>query len=134
MKKLIAFALAVVMLLSMTACGTVNETDVAILWSGDGIVHVPNSLINTMERAMYIENIAYTHYGANGDQASQTAQALDALNGGCAALAVELVEPAAAQEILDAAGEPMLSNYESWPAQGKLRPYEAVMYLLIKSE
>ena len=33
------------------------------------------------------------------------------------------------QEILDAAGEPALSNYDSWPAGGKLRPYEAIMYL-----
>lgn len=103
MKKLIAFALAAVMLLGLAACGTINKTDVAILWSGDGIVHVPNSLINTMERAMYIENIAYAHYGANGDQAAQTAQAKEALDGGCAALAVELVDAAAAQEILDLA-------------------------------
>ena len=103
MKKLIAFALAAVMLLGLAACGTINQNDVAILWSGDGIVRIPNSLINTMERAMYIENIAYTHYGANGDQAAQTAQALEALENGCAALAVELVNSAAAQEILDAA-------------------------------
>ena len=103
MKKLIAFALAAVMLLGLAACGTINQNDVAILWSGDGIVRIPNSLINTMERAMYIENIAYTHYGANGDQAAHTAQALEALENGCAALAVELVDSAAAQEILDAA-------------------------------
>lgn len=103
MKKLIAIALIAVMLMGLAACGTINEAEVAILWSGDGVVHVPNSLINTMERAMYIENIAYCHYGANGDQAAQTAQAVKALEDGCAALMVELVDVSAAQEILDAA-------------------------------
>ncbi len=103
MKKLIAIALIAVMVLGMAACGSVNESEVSILWSGDGIVHVPNSLINAMERAMYIENVDYTHYGANGDQSVQTAQALEALNAGCSALVVELVDSTAAQEIVDAA-------------------------------
>lgn len=103
MKKWIAIVLIAVMLMGLAACGTINDTEVAILWSGDGVVRVPNSLINTMERAMYIENIAYSHYGANGDQAAQTVQANEALSSGCAALMVELVDAAAAQEILDAA-------------------------------
>lgn len=103
MKKIIAILLAAVMVMSFAACGSINETNVAILWSGEGVVRVPNSLINAMERAMYIESISYDHYGANGDQAVQTQQAMDALNAGCAALAVELVDPAAAQEIVDAA-------------------------------
>ncbi len=33
------------------------------------------------------------------------------------------------QEILDGAGTPELSNYPDWPHNGKLRPYEAAMYL-----
>ena len=33
------------------------------------------------------------------------------------------------QEILDNAGEPEIGNYTEWPSGGKLRPYEAVMYL-----
>lgn len=103
MKKLIAFVLIAVMVLSMAACGTVNKSEVSILWSGDGVVKVPNSLINSMERAMYIKNISYVHYGAKGDQAAQTKQAETVLNAGCAALVVELVDAAAAQEILDLA-------------------------------
>ena len=103
MKKFIAITLIAVMLMGLAGCGAINDTDVAILWSGDGVVRVPNSLINTMERAMYIENISYAHHGANGDQAVQTAQVNEALNSGCSALMVELVDPAAAQEILDAA-------------------------------
>lgn len=103
MKKLIVILLVAVMVMSFAACGTVNDSDVAILWSGSGVVSVPNSLINAMERAMYIKNIAYAHYGANGSQETQTKQALDALNAGCAALVVELVDVSAAQAIVDAA-------------------------------
>lgn len=103
MKKLIAMLLVAIMVMSFTACGTINDAEVSILWSGDGIVHLPNSLINAVERAMYIENISYTHYGANGDQAEQTKQANSALNAGCSVLIVELVDPAGAQEIVDAA-------------------------------
>ena len=59
MKKWIAMLLLAAMMLSLAACGKVNDSPVAILWSGDGEVKVPNSLINSMERAMYIENIRY---------------------------------------------------------------------------
>jgi len=103
MKKLISILLAVAMLAVFTACGTVNKTEVSVLWSGDGVVKVPNSLINAVERAMYIENISYAHYGANGSQETQTQQARAALDKGCAALMVELVDVAAAQQIVDAA-------------------------------
>ena len=103
MKKLFAILLISVMLLGLAACGSINKTEVSILWSGDGVVRVPNSLINSMERSMYMENIQYKHYGANGDQGAQTAQAKSALEAGCAALAIELVDTSAAQEILDAA-------------------------------
>ena len=30
---------------------------------------------------------------------------------------------------MDTAGEPILGNYDTWPAEGILRPYEAVMYM-----
>ncbi len=36
------------------------------------------------------------------------------------------------QTILDEAGEPQISNYETWPSGGILRPYEAAMYLMRK--
>lgn len=36
------------------------------------------------------------------------------------------------QTILDDAGEPQISNYETWPSGGILRPYEAAMYLMRK--
>lgn len=103
MKKLLTLALAVVLLLGVTACGAINDTEVAVLWSGDGVVHVPDSLINALDRAMYIESIRYAHYGANGDQAAQTAQVQQVLDQGCSGLVVELVDVSAAQSIVDLA-------------------------------
>lgn len=104
MKKLLAIVLMLGLLLTLTACGTINDNEVAVLWSGsETAALVPNSQINAVDRAMYIENIAYKHYAASGDQAAQTKQAEDALNAGCAALMVELVDVSAAQTIVDLA-------------------------------
>ena len=64
MKKIVSLILIALLTLSVfifTGCGAINKSEVSILWSGDGEVKVPNSLINSMERAMYIENIAYAH-------------------------------------------------------------------------
>ena len=67
MKKVLSLlfvSLLVFSTICFSGCGAINKTEVSILWSGDSEVKVPNSLINSMERAMYIENIDYTHYGA----------------------------------------------------------------------
>lgn len=103
MKKIIALLLAAVMALSLAACGSINDTEVAILWNDDGTVQVPDSLINSVERAMYTKSIAYAHYGANGSQETQTQQAQAALDAGCAALLVQLVDASAASEIVELA-------------------------------
>ena len=112
MKKILSLVLVIILAfsaLSLTGCGAINDSDVAILWRGEGEVKIPNSLINSMERAMYIESIAYTHYGANYSSDTQLQQAKDALNGGCSLLLVELVEnvelfdDTLAEKIVDAA-------------------------------
>lgn len=103
MKKILAFILVAVLALGMAACGAINKTPVAVLWAEGDTAVIPNSLINAMDRAMYIENIAYQYYGAQGDQAKQTAQAEEALKAGATVLMVELVDNAAAQSIVDLA-------------------------------
>lgn len=109
MKKIIALVLMAVMLLGLAACATVNKTEVSVLWTdleydGDGnIIMVPNSLINAVERAMYIENISYKHYDGDNDAANQTQQAQTAVETGCSALMVQLADPASAQQIIDLA-------------------------------
>lgn len=106
MKKLLAIMLALVMLLTLCACGTINNSNVGIFWSGENdLALVPNSLINAMDRAMYIENIAYSHYAAKGDQSAQLKQIEEVLHHGCAGLLVELVDPSAAQQIVEHAKE-----------------------------
>lgn len=106
MKKLLAITLALVMVLTLCACGTINDSDIAVLWSGENdLALVPNSLINAVDRAMYIENIAYTHYAAKGDQSAQLQQIEEALHHGCAGLLVELVDESAAQQIVEHAKE-----------------------------
>ncbi len=103
MKKLIALILALVTVLALCAC-SVNESEVSVLWAGDeDHAVVPDSLINAMDRAMYIEKIDYKHYAAAGDQAAQTQQAETCLANGCSALMVELVDASAAQTIVDMA-------------------------------
>ena len=108
MKKIVSLLLAVIFVFSafcFTGCGTINDSDVAILWKGEGEATDPNSLINSFERAMYIKNVAYTHYGAEGDAKKQLAQAKEAVDAGCAALAVELINPLDAAEIVAVAKE-----------------------------
>lgn len=100
MKKLFAIALVFVMILTMAACGSVNEKEVAVLWSGNGVVEVPNSLINAIERAMYTKSVTYTHKGANGNSDTQLAQAKEAAEAGCP-LVVELVDPETAATIVE---------------------------------
>ncbi|MBQ4321514.1 MAG: substrate-binding domain-containing protein [Oscillospiraceae bacterium] len=103
MKKLIVILLAAAMLLGLSACGG-SDTAVAVLWSGSETeATLPNTMLNAVERAMYIEKLSYVGYAANGDQAEQTAQAEAAVSEGCAALLVELVDAAAAQTIVDIA-------------------------------
>lgn len=103
MKKIIAVILAIVFIFSLTGCSAVNDKPVAVLWSGEEKAVNPNSLINSMDRAMYIENIAYEYYGAKGDVRVQLDQAKEAIKGGCSILMVELVHDKIAQEITDLA-------------------------------
>ncbi len=95
MKKILALilvALFALTTLSLVACGSINNAEVSVLWSGKGVAEAPDSLINCIDRAMYIENISYKNYGANGDADAQYEQAKTAVEGGCAVLIVEPVK------------------------------------------
>ena len=103
MKRIISLILVTLLTLSAFFClgsCSINKSEVAILWAGEGEATNPNSLINSMERAMYIENIKYSHYGAEGNLETQLQQAKDAINNNCAALVIELITPALAPEIV----------------------------------
>lgn len=103
MKKIVSLLLVALFVFSafcFTGCGKINDSKVAILWSGEGVATNPNSLINSFERAMYIEHVDYTHFGANGDKDKQLDQAKNAINDGCAVLAIELINADYAAEIV----------------------------------
>lgn len=103
MKKIIAIAVLAALLLSLVACAPINDAAVAVLWAESDTAVSPNSLINSMDRALYIENIRYEYHGAQGDAAKQLQQAEDALNAGCAALMVELVDATTAAQFVELA-------------------------------
>ncbi len=103
MKKIVAIMLAIITVLTMAACGSINKTEVSVLWADRADTKLPNSLENAMDKAMYMESISYAYYDANGDQAAQTQQASEVLEKGCAVLMVNLVDAAAAQEIVELA-------------------------------
>ena len=115
MKRIISLILVSLLTLSVlfcfAGCGKVNKAEVAVLWSGEGETTNPNSLINSMDRAMYIKKVDCTYYGAKGDAEKQLEQALEALENGCQVLVVELVVDlidlfqSRAQEIVNAAKE-----------------------------
>ncbi len=104
MKKIISLVLVTILTLSavlLTGCGAINDSEVSILWAGEAKATNPNSLINSMDRAMYIESVSYVNYGANGNADEQLEQAKAAVDNGCDALVVELVSPVYASQIVD---------------------------------
>ena len=105
MKKWIAITLIIVMAISLTACGPINKNEVAIVWFINDKAASPNDAINSMERAMYIENIAYKHYGAGGSSAIQLEMAQQALAADCDALVVEVIDNSVVEDIINAAKE-----------------------------
>ena len=106
MKKFISIILVAVIAfsaLSLTACGNINDSEIAILWADNGSVTAPDSLINCIERAMYIENIGYTNYGADNNAETQYSQAKSAVDADCAALIIELVKSNDADKFVELA-------------------------------
>lgn len=106
MKKFISIILVALFALttvSLTACGSINDSEVAILWGDDGAVTAPDSLINCIERAMYIESISYKHYGANKNADKQYDQAKEAIDAGCAALIIDIINPLDAGKFVELA-------------------------------
>ena len=106
MKRILAILLVAIMALGIVSCGTINQDNkVVILWKNGATTNDPNSLMNSFDRAMYIENISYENKGANGSAEEQLKQAKAAINNGCAILAVELVDGTIAKEIVTLAKE-----------------------------
>ena len=106
MKRIISLILVSLLSLSalfcLAGCGAVNKGEVAVLWSGEGKATNPNSLINAMDRAMFIENVVCKYYSGN-DDTTQLDDARNALNNGAIMLVVELTNPLETKSFIDLA-------------------------------
>ena len=103
MKKIVTVIVLAALVLSLAACGALSGKEVAVLWADGGKTVNPNSMQNAMDRALYIEHITYTYYGAEGNAQTQIAQAEAAVKAGCAALMVQAVDAEAAAACVELA-------------------------------
>ena len=109
MKKIIALALALVMVLGLVACGGDKpaETKVSVFWYDEADVYL-STVRASLNEALETAGIAYDNQYAGKDQAKQLEQVKTAISGGSNLLVVNVVtsgDPDVAQSIVDAAGD-----------------------------
>ena len=108
MKKILAIALAIVMVIGLVACGGAKgDVKVSVFWYDESDVYL-SSVRTALNKELDALGVEYDNQYAAGDQAKQLDQIKTAIAGGSNLLVVNVVtsgSPDVAQEILDAAGE-----------------------------
>jgi len=109
MKKIIAIVLALVLALSMVACGGAgsNEPKISVFWYDESDVYL-SSVRTALNSELDALKVEYDNQYAAGDQAKQIDQIKTAIAGGSNLLIVNVVtsgSPDVAEEILAAAGK-----------------------------
>ena len=110
MKKILAIALAIVMVMGLVACGgggAKGDVKVSVFWYDESDVYL-SSVRTALNKELDALGVEYDNQYAAGDQAKQLDQIKTAIAGGSNLLVVNVVtsgSPDVAQEILDAAGE-----------------------------
>ena len=113
MKKILALALALVMVLGLVACGGEagnagsDATKVSVFWYDEADVYL-STVRASLNEALETAGIAYDNQYAGKDQAKQLEQVKTAIAGGSNLLVVNVVtsgDPDVAQSIVDAAGD-----------------------------
>ena len=108
-KKLMAMALALILVLGLAACGnsggstTGGEVSVFYYTFGDTYI---SSVRSAMDKLLKNAGVNYQNYDANGNQTTQTEQVTTAIAKGSRALIVNVVDTGsdyAAQNIVDMA-------------------------------
>ncbi len=101
MKKIIAtILLLTIAVLSFASCGAINKDgEVSVIWSDFSDEYL-FTISDALDRAMYIENIKYTHYDAKGSEAEQIKLANDAVKGGAVALVASVTNDATAATLI----------------------------------
>ena len=114
MKKILAIALALVMILGLCACGAAGEggaaggdTKVSVFWYDEADVYL-STVRAELNKALEAAGVAYDNQYAGKDQAKQLEQIRTAIAGGTNLLVVNVVnsgDPGVAQSVIDAAGK-----------------------------
>lgn len=92
MKKLLAIALALVMVLGMVACGgDTNDGEVAVFWYTFGDTYL-SSVRSALNKAFDDAGVKYQDYDANNSQTTQTEQIDTAITKGASVLVVNIVD------------------------------------------
>jgi len=107
MKKILALALALIMVFSMVACGGSKEPKISVFWYDESDVYL-SSVRTALNGELDKLGVAYDNQFAANDQAKQLDQIKTAIAGGSTLLIVNVVtsgSPDAAKEILAAAGK-----------------------------
>lgn len=112
MKKFLAVALTMVMVLGLVACGSTNggndaETKISVFWYDESDVYL-GTVRDALNKELDSLGVAYDNQFAAGDQAKQIDQIKTAISGGSNLLIVNVVTSASAdvaEDILAAAGD-----------------------------
>lgn len=94
MKKFLAIALALVMVLGMVACSPAeekNDGEVAVFWYTFGDTYL-SSVRTALNKAFKDANVKYQDYDANNSQTTQTEQIDTAITKGASVLVVNIVD------------------------------------------
>ena len=106
MKRILALVLAVVLVMSMVACGGPKEPKISVFWYDESDVYL-SSVRTALNGELDKLGVAYDNQFAANDQAKQLDQIKTAIAGGSTLLIVNVVtsgSPDVAKEILAAAG------------------------------
>ena len=107
MKRILAIVLAVVLVMSMVACGGPKEPKISVFWYDEADVYL-SSVRTALNKELDALGVAYDNQYAAGDQPKQLDQIKTAIAGGSTLLIVNVVtsgSPDVAKEILAAAGK-----------------------------
>lgn len=102
MKKILALVLVVALALTAMVSCSINDKEVAVIWAKQTDDYSA-TIADALDRALYIENIKYKHYDANGDSEAQKKLIDDAIAGGAPAIVVNPHDLALATYALKAA-------------------------------
>ena len=110
MKKILAFALVLVMVFALAACGGGSDdvAKVSVFWYDESDVYLSTVRTALNKELDQLEGVEYDNQYAANDQAKQLDQIKTAVAGGADLLVVNVVtsgSPDAANEIIAAAGE-----------------------------